>query len=520
MWRRRELATGAPVSSIGTMSSVLSAARLLLLFLLSVPVLHGLELGTHAVTDLRPAAELRDIPWQRNPAALDWADPDASRGGSLQLYLPEFPRHLRRFGPDTDSRLRPLLESLHLPLLARHPTDQHWLPMLAEAWWFDTDQQRLFFALSEQARWSDNTPVTTTDVRFSLEFLQAPGSQADWQRQRLQALVAALEVYDERHFAFRLKHPINADHVAELADFRPLAAHAYRGADWPADFNWNPEPVTGPYQIEEIHHNEGLVLVRDKDWWGQELPYFRHRFNVSRITLRLLTGPTTPFMALSRAELDLLPLNALQQQHASVQALWQQHRLTLRQWYPAASAADSLLLLHPDSDADAREWLQQLPQPLRPPLPLLVNDQAIRTQLAADIPDSALQVHSASSLLHRLQEGRYALVWLRFAAPLPEAALPQWLAQHGIRTQPELYRLLPLRSARYALHWSWLKLPALPHGWPANPFEAFDAVTGGLFWIDRKQRADILANPLRSGHDTPHMIMTGHDPATAGHAIH
>ena len=74
-----------------------------------------------------------DVRWQTNSNSPTWAAA-ADPGGYLNLYLPEFPPHLRRFGPDTPHTSSPILESLHLPLLARHPRDQSWLPMLASHW--------------------------------------------------------------------------------------------------------------------------------------------------------------------------------------------------------------------------------------------------------------------------------------------------------------------------------------------------------------------------------------------------
>ena len=51
-----------------------------------------------------------------------------------------------------------------------------------------------------------------------------------------------------------------------------------------------------------------------------------------------------------------------------------------------------------------------------------------------------------------------------------------------------------------AAYWQWLHLPAQGAPYYAEKlFDPFSPLYGGLFWINKKQRADILAKP-QNGH--------------------
>src|SRR5690606_17830917 len=167
-----------------------------------------------------------DVAWQTNDSSPTWAgEPDP--GGYLHLYLPEFPPHLRRFGPDTPHINVPMLEALQLPLLARHPGDQRWLPMLVSQWATDSQQGILYLQINPSARWSDGQPVTNRDIAFTLNFLTDPAHNADWQRQRLLQRIKRAEFFNDHQVALYLHEPFESA-MEEIAALRPLAAHFYR----------------------------------------------------------------------------------------------------------------------------------------------------------------------------------------------------------------------------------------------------------------------------------------------------
>lgn len=452
-----------------------------------------------------------DVAWQTNDSSPTWAgEPDP--GGYLHLYLPEFPPHLRRFGPDTPHINVPMLEALQLPLLASHPGDQLWLPMLVSQWATDSQQGILYLQINPDARWSDGQPVTNRDIAFTLNFLTDPAHNADWQRQRLRQRIKRAEFFNDHQVALHLHEPFEAA-MEEIAALRPLAAHFYQQRQWPEDFNWNPEPVTGPYQLSRIKHDHSLVLQRQNNWWGFSQRYFHGRFNVSRITLLSVPDTSQLLAHLQRAELDLLPVSQDFLQQPGVQDLHQQQRLVLTEQHQQRSGIRRILIANPNiiTKAALRQRLLN-GTAVAEEYPELLTHSPDRP---SDLPDSVrLRQVSTPALLQLLRNGHYSLAELRFVRPLSHGQLEAWLAQQlpdasaGVNLtdwqQRGWLKIDQEPLVRYTLHWPWLQLPDNPLlPWLGDLFDPFDAISGGLFRIDRKQRTEVLANPQRRTRETP-----------------
>jgi len=528
-----------------------------------------------AVAD-KPSSELAEVAWQSNSSSASWSDSRAKSAGILRQVLLQFPPNLRRAGPQTPHNFSAILEKLQLPLVARHPQDSQWIPMLASRWRLNEKADRLYFELDADARWSDGVAVTTDDIRFTMQFLGNPATAANWQAEQLQRLVKQLEIFDQQRFAFVLHQPASAATINELASLRPFAAHIYRNANgWPKSFNWYPEPTTGPYYLAQISHNAHIVLRKTSDWWGLNKTYFKHRFNVRRINLRMPDNNHPAIDLLERGELDTITLNNPENwQSARMTQLSQNKRIDRIQYYHQAPLPMNGLLLNADNpllkkSAQRRAVLNAVDlqravtslngavklQPYFNPvgwkksaetdsaasslpaaLTLLYSnnqDLSFLNLLQQEAVSAGLNLHlenvSPEVLRSALASADYDLVWLSFTAPLnsdgflslfqPDKGqiliagkkIGQLLAktdknpdQQAAQTEQILldeaifsygYGFPYSRSA----NWQWVKLPELPGTRISSDlFDPFDPVTGGLFWIDRKQRADILAQPERA----------------------
>ena len=78
--------------------------------------------------------------------------------------------------------------------------------------------------------------------------------------------------------------------------------------DWVARSNWAIEPNTGPYQISEVRKGKYIVMERKDDWWGDELEYFRHRFNPDRIHVKVIRDTNVAYQHFLKGELDTFGL--------------------------------------------------------------------------------------------------------------------------------------------------------------------------------------------------------------------
>lgn len=524
----------------------------------------------------RPSSELSEVIWQSNSDSEPWASAKAQRGGISRQPLLHFPPNIRRAGPQTPHSFSSTLNSLQLPLIARHPQDSRWIPMLASRWLVAEQAVRLYFELDAEARWSDGAAVTTDDIRFTLEFLSAPKSGAAWQAKRLHQLVRRLEVFDQQRFAFVLHKPASTEDIHELASLRPFAAHVYRNArGWPKSFDWYPEPTTGPYYLAQLNPGTQIVLRQTGSWWGQDKPYFRHRFNVRRVNLRMPDNNHPAIQLLERGELDVMPLNTPENWHSpAARNLSKTKRVDLIQFHHQAPMPFSGLFLNADNrqlsrrsqrtailrslnmtaamtaldDASPLEIsflapAKPLPLPadtgtaaLPKTLTLLYSDnldlaflRLLQQQAALHGLNLILEQVSPAELKRSLHQADYELAWLRFSSALNENGflslfrpdngqlfiksntIKAFMSATGNTDAQQLARHLQDESIfaagygyRYSrsASWQWLKLPE-NHGTRISTdlFDPFDAVSGGMFWIDRKQRADILAKPERGKND-------------------
>jgi peptide/nickel transport system substrate-binding protein len=162
--------------------------------------------------------------------ALGWLVFGTESDGSTQTYVegivgrPERPTPLFARNNTADRDLAALLFSG----LTRVGGDGLAHPDLAERWEVSPDGLRYTFQLHEGLTWHDGTPLTSSDVTFTVAAVQAPGFQG------LPSLAArwagiTVEARDERTVTFRLPAP--APSFLTLASLGVVPRHLLDGRD-------------------------------------------------------------------------------------------------------------------------------------------------------------------------------------------------------------------------------------------------------------------------------------------------
>ena len=87
----------------------------------------------------------------------------------------------------------------------------------------------------------------------------------------------------------------------------PTPRHFYGklDQDFVRKFNWEIEPNTGPYQISEFKKGKYIKLERKKDWWAQDLRYFKNRFNVDRVIFKVVRDFNLMWEHFKKAQQDV-----------------------------------------------------------------------------------------------------------------------------------------------------------------------------------------------------------------------
>lgn len=184
------------------------------------------------------------------------------------------------------------------------------LPYLAKSYKISADRKVYTFILNEKAKWSDGTPVTTDDVKFTFDTQMDPKTEAAAIRTYWEG--TSIKVIDKQTFEFSVKEP-KFDTLRSLYLFTTIQKKQFASEP---DFNKAKgimSPIgNGPYIFKSFDRDQQIVFERDKNWWGSELPHNKNRFNSDKIVLRIITDDALQYERFLKGDLDVLEFNAEQ----------------------------------------------------------------------------------------------------------------------------------------------------------------------------------------------------------------
>jgi peptide/nickel transport system substrate-binding protein len=158
-----------------------------------------------------------------------------------------------------------------------------------------SDHLRITVHLRDDIHWHDGVPITTADVKFSLDKIQDPGIPALNKEAFFQKL-DKLEVVDDRTMVFVWKEPF-APSMFALSQLWPIPKHIYGVGDFltnPA----NRKPVgCGPFKFDEWRSGQYISLVRYDDYHGQKA-------YLDRIIFKIVEDDAVALNMLRTGELD------------------------------------------------------------------------------------------------------------------------------------------------------------------------------------------------------------------------
>lgn len=264
-------------------------------------------------------AQLPDnLDWQTNNNDPIFASPEAKFGGIYHTYMASFPQTFRTVGPDANGTFASWTRST-MALLDRHPNTDNWLPSIATSWAFSDDHKTVYFKLDPKAKWSDGKPVIAKDFTFILQMMRSKDIVAPWYNDFYTKEVSDVIAYDDHTIAVVSGKPRNPDELMDYVNLSPIPAHFYahprkdENGDGIADdfvrrYNFKPEPTVGPYYINDIDKGKAVSFKHVKDWWGYSNKYYQHRFNVEKISIKVIRDPDIAFKYFEKGQLDSFAL--------------------------------------------------------------------------------------------------------------------------------------------------------------------------------------------------------------------
>lgn len=258
-----------------------------------------------APEDLLPDELPENLFWQTNNDDPEFASPDAIRGGTFHTWMLAYPLTMRTVGPDSNGRFAGFLRPIQFGPIAFHPQTRQPIPMLATHWALGDDGRSIYFRIHPDAQWSDGERVTADDFVFNLHFMRSEKIVAPWYNNYYTERIKDVKKYDELTYGVR-----GADAKPEIEMFanysvgaRPEHFHDLTDT-WVQDYNWRPEPTTGPYHVASMEDGKYVEFERTKNWWANDLRYVRNRFNPEKIRVTVIRNESTAWLHFLNGELD------------------------------------------------------------------------------------------------------------------------------------------------------------------------------------------------------------------------
>jgi len=249
-----------------------------------------------------------DLKWLTNNSDPIYASPEAKKGGIFHSAIMGFPLTFRVVGPDSNSSFRSAILGNQMSLIGIHPDTENIIPELATHWAYGKDKKTMYFKLNKKARWSDGTPVTAHDFAYTLKFMRSKKIIAPWYNDYYTKEIDKVIVYDDYTLAV-VSTKAQPDLYLKIG-ISPTPRHFYGelGEDFVRRYNWKVAPNTGPYQIYDFKKGKYVKFKRKKDWWAEDLRYFKNRFNVDRVIFTVVRDINILWEYFKKAKVDVFPI--------------------------------------------------------------------------------------------------------------------------------------------------------------------------------------------------------------------
>jgi peptide/nickel transport system substrate-binding protein len=172
------------------------------------------------------------------------------------------------------------------------------VPGLAEKWNIDPKQETATFHL-RAADFSDGTPVTSGDVKFSFERAMDPKIDAT-EGEVLSELIASVQTPDPRTVVLHLAGPRPAlQYYAAIATLSVVSKAAFERLG-PEKFGR--EPVgggSGPFEIVKWTKGQKIEFARNPHYWKKGLPY------LDKVDLRYVPDDNTRILDVRSGRADM-----------------------------------------------------------------------------------------------------------------------------------------------------------------------------------------------------------------------
>lgn len=217
-------------------------------------------------------------------------DPAGKTGGTFTYAIGDEPETLNP--ALQDEHTDPVTEMVFRGL-TRHDAQNKVVPGLAESWRVSKDEKEYTFTLRKGLTWQDGKPLTSADVRFTLDAVKAAGADAPLSRNF--SAVKSVETPDPLTARITLSKPFAP--LLDAVAMGLLPEHALKGKKL-TDGGFGQHPVgAGPYRLAAYKPGQYSELVPFDG-------YYEGRPKLPKIVIKYVSDDTARLIQLKNGEVD------------------------------------------------------------------------------------------------------------------------------------------------------------------------------------------------------------------------
>ncbi|MGV1099000.1 extracellular solute-binding protein [Thiovibrio sp. JS02] len=171
------------------------------------------------------------------------------------------------------------------------------------------DRLSVTFTIHEKACFSDGSPITPEDVKFSLETLKSDLASPSYQIY-FQDITSA-EILDRRRIRFNFSQRNRELHM--IASQLPVFSKKFYQAHPFNTPSMTPPIASGPYLVKEVIPGKAITYAKNPRYWGKDLNVRKGMFNFETITYKYFKDQLVAVEAFKAGEFDFMYINIAKQ---------------------------------------------------------------------------------------------------------------------------------------------------------------------------------------------------------------
>ena len=248
------------------------------------------------------------LKYPQNFIHLDYVNPDAPKDGEISTWafgtFDSLNRYIVKGNAAGSGNI--FIETL-MTETADEPDAMYGL--LAESIEYPKDRSYAIFNLRPEAKFSDGSKVTASDVVFSHYVLLDKGIPS---LKQLFANIDKVEALSINRVKFSFKKPSKTNEMLMLVASSSVFSEKFFATRDFAESSLEPMLGSGPYILDKIEVGKRLVYKLNQDYWGKDLAINKGRNNFNKIRYEYYADTTAAFEGFKAGEYSFRSENSSQ----------------------------------------------------------------------------------------------------------------------------------------------------------------------------------------------------------------